>query len=254
MSNDEYGSCRVGTGQATDCDDDVDEYGSLRVGTGQATDSPFDGKLVIKRIISLIIDMGNSCGSPSVTDIPVYVDFRNKGIPCVSSDPAIIFNNLTPLIDYIDACVNKKQTTQTRDQVKAFIDIAYQVMDNISKHAEKFSDIVDNFASKPLGLTTRLLLSTPSRYKNFHLLSLGFALIAYVSEQIDEISSNQTKCIKLLVSMKDFAQHAATHNRSLPTYYWEEADVLKKCALIIVVGAIVCFCQMEQRTIFRSVS
>eukprot|EP01018_Ginkgo_biloba_P036907 Gb_03112 [translate_table: standard] len=106
----------------------------------------------------------------------------------------------------------------------------------------------DNLPSKFPEETRRLVTQVLSGLGQLHWISVGFSVIAFVLERIDQVSSNLTECIKLLERMADLAKRLQTLNERMP----DEREHINNAVHAIVEGAIICCCHMKYSHLSRS--
>ncbi|XP_059066781.1 uncharacterized protein LOC131027699 [Cryptomeria japonica] len=75
----------------------------------------------------------------------------------------------------------------------------------------------------------------------------GLAVVAFLLDEIGQISENRSECIELLKQMVKLAGHIRKLNYDLP----QEDKILSEAITLIVEGSMMCASQLKSRTLFR---
>ncbi|GLJ41395.1 hypothetical protein SUGI_0856830 [Cryptomeria japonica] len=80
-----------------------------------------------------------------------------------------------------------------------------------------------------------------------HWVVAGLSVVAFLLEQIGQISENRSECIELLKQMVKLAGHIRKLKYDMP----QEEKILNEATTLIVEGSMMCASQLKSRTLFR---
>ena len=75
----------------------------------------------------------------------------------------------------------------------------------------------------------------------------GLAVVAFLLDQIGQISENRAECIDLLKQMVKLAELIRKLNYDMP----QEEKILSEAITLIVQGSMLCASQLKSRSLFR---
>ncbi|KAH9289699.1 hypothetical protein KI387_033816, partial [Taxus chinensis] len=138
------------------------------------------------------------------------------------------------------------QETATSSGLSPFIkfgkDLLEKVLKSVHGHGGK-----KQLISKVDRVTRKVVSDVTKELAKGSLLAAGLSVVAYVLDQIEQVSSNMNQCVQLLVYMCALAKRVKQLNEHLP----EEKEKLNEAIKIIVKGSIMCVGHMTSRYLSR---